>query len=105
MNGLRINVYRDTGPDCTMNGISKQFNNLTLIGSGISGPFAPTEDAPAVTMITKNVTGEPYKYLAPCDENAQPLPGWYMFGGNYGATSDSRFPHKYPLPIHDRKES
>jgi hypothetical protein len=28
-----------------------------------------------------------------------------MFGGNFVYTSDSRFPNKYPIPVHDRWES
>jgi hypothetical protein len=109
MNGLIIEVYRSkdtTGndSDCTNGGISATFDRLTLIGKGISGPFAPTPERPAVTMITRTICGEEYKHIVPCDENAQPLPGWYMFGGNYGVTSDSRFPHRYPLAIHDRQE-
>jgi len=27
-----------------------------------------------------------------------------MFGGNFIYTSDSRFPNKYPIAIHDRYE-
>lgn len=106
MKGLHISVYRDAdGSDCTNGGISSTHQRLTLIGAGIDPVFEPSADAPAVTVVTRNVFGEIYKHLVPCDpETAQPLPGWYMFGGNYGKTSDSRFPSKYPLPIHDRQE-
>lgn len=107
MNGLIISVYKDAnGYDCTNGGISSFHANLTLIGTGIEGPFAPTEERPAVTMVTRTIGERKYTNLVPCDENAQPLPGWYMAGGNYGYTSDSRFRIlcPYPLPIHDRKE-
>lgn len=103
--GLRISVYRDAdGTDCTNGGISSRFARLTLIGAGIPEIFDVDDDAPAVTMITRNIGGREYKHLVPCDENAKPLPGWYMFGGNFAKTSDSRFPHPYPLAIHDRQE-
>lgn len=104
MKGLIINVYRSSMPDCTMNGISSNHKELTLIGTGIAQIFEPTEDRPAVAMVTRVIGGREYSHLVPCDENAKPLPGWYMFGGNYAKTSDSRFPNAYPLPIHDRKE-
>jgi hypothetical protein len=105
MNGLIIEVYRDAhGYDTTNNGISSKYDSLTLIGPGISGPFAPTPERPAVRMVVKNFAGDEYRSLVPCDDDGNLLPGWYMFGGNYAKTSDSRFPFKYPLPIHDRLE-
>jgi len=104
MQGLIISVYVDAdGTDCTNGGISSFCDRLTLIGEGISGPFEPNEERPAVTIIKRRIGEREYFHL-PCDENAIPLPGWWMFGGNYAKTSDSRFPHNYPLPIHDRKE-
>lgn len=110
MNGLIIEVYRSFNTDgsvmdCTNGGISARFDRLTLIGPDINGPFEPTENRPAVTIVTRTIQGEVYKHIVPCDENAKPLPGWWMFGGNYGKTSDSRFPHPYPLSIHDRQEN
>jgi hypothetical protein len=105
MNGLIINVYTDGhGTDTTNGGISERFDLLTLIGPGISGPFAPTYERPAVTIRRRIIGGDEYLSLVPCDAQAQPLPGWYMFGGNYAKCSDSRFPFSYPLPIHDRLE-
>ncbi len=105
MKGLIIYVYRSPiMGDCTNNGLSSRHNKLTLIGKDIEGVFEPSEDAPAVTMITRIIADQEYKHLIPCDENAHPLPGWYMFGGNYGKSSDSRFPNSYPLGIHDRQE-
>ena len=105
MQGLIISVYRDRY-DCTNGGVSSQNDDLTLIGPGIEGPFEPAENRPTVTIVTREIDGREYKHLVPCDENAKPLPGWYMAGGNFGYSSDSRFnDHShYPLPIHDRKE-
>jgi len=104
MKGLIIEVFRFPLGDCTNGGISGKHGSLTLIGDGVDGPFAPTPDAPPVTMITREIGGREYKHLVPCDENAVPLEGWYMAGGNFGYTSDSRFPNAYPLSIHDRRE-
>jgi hypothetical protein len=103
MKGLILNVYVDSdGSDCTNGGISSKFKNVTLIPA--DGPFEPAEDRPAVTLIRRNIGGSDYIHLVPCDENAKPLPGWWMFGGNFAYTSDSRNPSKYPIPIHDRQE-
>lgn len=103
--GLIISVYRDAdGSDCSNNGISARYNRLTLVGAGIPEIFEVSDDAPAVTLITRVIGGEVYKHLQPCDVTGKPLPGWWMFGGNFAKTSDSRFPHSYPLGIHDRQE-
>ena len=104
LTGLTVYVLRNHLGDCTNNGISSNHNTLTLIGAGVEGPFKPSEDRPAVTMVTRVIAGREYKHLVPCDENANPLPGWWMAGGNFAETSDSRFPNPYPLSIHDRKE-
>lgn len=107
MKGLTVWVYRTFDrsgkvSDCTNGGISATHNTLTIIPC--DGPTEPTPDAPAVTVVTRFIFGREYKHLVPCDENGKPLPGWWMFGGNYAKTSDSRFPNDYPLPIHDRQE-
>ena len=104
MKGLTVYVLRSSLGDCTNGGISATHDQLTIIGKGIEGPFEPSKDAPAVTLITRNIGGRIYKHLEPCDENAKPLPGWYMAGGNFAEESDSRFPTDYPLSIHDRQE-
>lgn len=105
MKGLIISVYRDAdGSDCTNGGISSNHKRLTLIGKDTPPIFEPTDDAPPVTVVRRNISGREYLHLVPCDENAKPLPGWWMFGGNYADASDSRFPHSYPLAIHDRQE-
>lgn len=50
--GLTVSVLSDRGSryDCTNGGISSRHDRLTLLGDGISGPFEPTEDAPAVAL-------------------------------------------------------
>ncbi len=98
--GLIIEVYRSTGIDCSNNGISEMFDNLTLIGDGIEGPFEPNEERPAVTVAY--IRNHPF--LTACDSEGKPLPGHKMFGGNFAYTSDSRFPSDFPLGIHDRIE-
>ena len=101
--GLIIEVYRAADRDCTAGGISSNHNGLTLIDA--AGPFDPSDEYPAVKLVTRQIAGREYKHLEP----VAPVPSGgtgYMFGGNYGATSDSRFRaiSQYPLAIHDRVE-
>jgi hypothetical protein len=111
MTGLRIYVLRDASLnrcDCTMNGISRQHNTLTLVGEGIQGPFEPTDDAPAVRLVRRQLflrSGERGEYLHLEPVDAKYHGGeWLMAGGNFGWTCDSRFPSDYPISIHDRYE-
>jgi hypothetical protein len=116
--GIRIEVYRWSLGDCTNGGISSNHNALTLLLPG-GGPFEPSDDAPAVKMVTKQF-GYDYKgsdrycSLVPWDiekdcalgtADSQTGTGRYMCGGNVGYSSDSRFPALYPLMIHDRTEA
>lgn len=108
-------VYRN-GEDCTNNGISKKHDTLTVVN--VDGPFDPTPERPAV-MLAQHPTmpgicrivpviphvGKPGSFIA--------IPGT-MMGGNYAATSDSRWSaavekcvgHRFygAVAIHDRIE-
>lgn len=91
--GLYISVYRDAdGHDCTLHGVSSRFKELCLVNA--DGPFEPREDRPAVLMqnhyrnclriVPAKKVGD--EWVAIDGPGIGP-----MFGGNYGATSDSRF--------------
>lgn len=115
--GLIVSVYRDSGSrmDCTNGGVSGRVTSLTVVN--VEGPFEPTDDRPAVMIIDGPRAGSaPNPILV----NAVKVAGVWMpdrpngmigpmFGGNYGATSDSRFSRaaggRRPLPIHDRFET
>lgn len=107
--GLRINVYRPAdGHDCTNDGISSRVNELTLVTT--PGPFDPTPDAPAAYLVKGHTPGTARIVWRPIGGEGKHV----MFGGNYGATSDSRFtrhiedltgaPFYGAVPIHDRYE-
>ncbi len=52
MNGLHCSVLRSHEfSDCTNGGVTANVNTATLIGDGITGPFEPDEDAPAVWLV------------------------------------------------------
>ncbi len=111
--GLIVNVYRDAhfekdGIDCSNNGMSSAFTRLCVIN--VDGPFEPKDDMPAVVL-----EEGPYDTvrLKPVDLVDSGIMS--MFGGNYAATSDSRFGkaicritgQDYAhgiVPIHDRVE-
>ncbi|NFH40732.1 hypothetical protein [Clostridium sporogenes] len=84
--------------DCSNNGISKTHNKLLLIGENIPKMFE-------VEDITKCVKLDFYKNYVRC----KPIilkNKWYMNGGNFLYSCDSRFREisQYPIPIHDRIE-
>lgn len=91
--GLIISVVRCADmPDCSLNGISAQFNSLTIVNA--VGPFKPAPDRPAVAF-QRHPTMKDVVYIVPVDYNPEDdswtVPKRGMFGGNFGYTSDSRF--------------
>lgn len=94
--GLRCNIYRPAHGNYSNGGLSSRVDQVTLVGPEIHGPFAPSEDAPAVEL--RRLGGV---------LNAKPVddPRWWMFGGCFIYTSDSRFPSNAPIALHDRTET
>lgn len=93
--GLGINVYRDAKErgDCSNNGVSARFARLWV--ANVSGPFDFRPDAEAAVILESHVPG--CLRLVPAelkDGSWVKTNDWVMFGGNYGATSDSRFGEK-----------
>lgn len=83
--GLIVNVYRSASPaDYTRGGISSTHGMLCLVN--VPGPFEPTAEAPAAWLEShlSGIARIVPKYEA-CDHRH------HMAGGNYAATSDSRF--------------
>tara|TARA_S200002703_G_scaffold134844_1_gene123527 strand:+ start:8 stop:364 length:357 start_codon:yes stop_codon:yes gene_type:complete len=96
--------------DCTNGGITNHKNGvhqLTIMNA--EGPFEPTADAPAAVI---KLTPYGQAKIVPWD--AVRDDAWTMMGGNYAATSDSRFNEAInkmtgqdfygAVPIHDRIE-
>jgi hypothetical protein len=111
--GLLVSVYRTRGMDCTRNGISHRADTLCLVN--VSGPFEPDAQAPAAWLMPGNAPGTVKIVPASHDGKAYCMPaGWWMMGGNYAATSDSRFTEAVErilghvfygaVAIHDREE-
>lgn len=100
MQGLICTVYRDHDIDCSNGGLSSKFDKVTLVGLGMSGPFEPTDECPAVLLQRRIIGGKEYLSAIPLENKGL----WNMFGGAFIYTSDSRFPNDYPIPLHDRIE-
>lgn len=110
--GLTVYVYRSDLGDCTNGGISSRAGSLCLIN--VEGPSEPSDLAPAALLMPHSPTGKPYARIVPAGPDGEPAPGWWMMGGNYAASSDSRFReavdatlgHAFygAIPIHDRQE-
>lgn len=100
---LTANVYRDGMGDCTNGGISANRRELYIL-SKTKGPFEPQDIRECVYIEWQESKGEEYIDCKPAY-----FPGrWYMAGGNFLYSTDSRFREitgsKYPIPIHDRRE-
>lgn len=100
---LRGYVYRDGLGDCTNGGISSTRQELYILSQG-KGPFEPEDIRDCVYIEWRELAGEQYVNCKPAYFRRH----WYMAGGNFLYTSDSRFREvtgsKYPISIHDRYE-
>ena len=107
--GLLVNVYKNGKYDCTNGGVSAR-NIKGLCLTNVDGPFEPCEDYPAAKLVKQTFGfGSSVKVIPEEAEGKQT-----MMGGNYAATSDSRFSDKIEemlgvhfygaVPIHDRVE-
>jgi hypothetical protein len=125
--GLIVDVYRNAASkyDCTNGGATGRARELTLVN--VEGPFEPTEDRPAALLLAGAMPGIVRIVMAepalPDEDGA--FDGWRplraaglcgpMMGGNYAATSDSRFSeaiektigHRFygAVQVHDRYET
>lgn len=92
--GLVVEVYRNNLSDCTNGGISRAAQ-LTLVN--VKGPFEARASAPAAMLVyglgrnsTQTVRIIPAAFEA-FKNRWKEDPRWWMMGGNYAASSDSRF--------------
>ena len=103
--------------ECAAGGISSRVQKVTLIGDGVSGPFEPAPDAPAVRLVRRTFGGVEYVHAEPDLSHPSNLVElerigstcpWFMAGGALLNSSDSRFReatgHSYPISLHDRVE-
>ena len=99
---LPVNVYyNDHFRRCANDGVTETCETLYLVIP--EGWYSLEESDPRLLRIVehrgKYMHAEP---INPGDTSGCVGP---MFGGNFVYTSDSRFPNKYPIPVHDRYET
>lgn len=112
--GLIVSVYRDaSGYDCTLGGVSSKHKDLLVVN--VEGPFEPAADLPAV-ILERHVPGC-LRIVPAVREGSKWVraSGWWMFGGNFAHTSDSRFGEAArallgtefygAVAVHDRQEN
>jgi len=109
--GLHIYIYKDnTIGDCTNNGASARKGVEGFCITNISAPFSPSAKYPPAEIVMQEHFGRKTVKIVPTEIGDNHS----MFGGNYGATSDSRFSNAIEnmiggsfygaVPIHDRVE-
>ena len=107
MKALPVYVYRSGFADCTNGGISSKFNDLLVVCD--EGFVDVDENDPPknlAKLVKRHLFGGDIYHIEPYD--APKGAGW-MMGGNYAATSDSRFSRMVggmygAVAIHDRQE-
>ena len=111
MKGLVCSIY-ESKPfgNCSANGISSRVKAVILcpdyeagFGCGIPEIFEPQPETPAVVLRSTRVGDYEHIYAVPVELLDGGTGGW-MFGGTFIYTSDSRFPVRHPIPLHDRVE-
>ena len=106
--GIIALIYRDAlGIDFSNRGISSTVTEVTVVGPGIDPIFEPTEERPAVRIVKReNASGTIY-HAEPLPTEDEPAP-WYMYGGTFIFSSDSRFRQSIDfhgaVALHDRRE-
>ena len=104
MSNISTFVLRNSLGDSTNNGLTSRKDSIILH----YGPDADSADLTPIpddelVLVERKLFGEDAFYAVPA--------GLYksnkhtMFGGNFIHTSDSRFPGRAPIPVHDRVES
>lgn len=102
LKGLRCDIYKSEYK-CALNVISYEKKQVTLVGEGIPEIHEASEDAPAVLLIVENKAGSKQTpRVKPIIDGGENL--WFMFGGNFIYTHDSRFPFDHPIKLFDLYE-
>lgn len=105
--GLTCSILQplDIG-NCSNHGISSRVTSVVLLPSedvpDIPGIFEPRDNCPAVVIRKRVIGAKTYYHAVPVEALDSDI--WYMMGGCFISTPDSRFPFDYPIPLHDRVE-
>jgi len=107
--GMLVFTYRDaSGTDCTAGGLSSRHVKFILTGEGMPEIFTPSADSPELVLVRAFADNPHMAHwrAIPDDLIVRDEDGgivlnertgepktkhWVMYGGNFVATSDSRF--------------
>jgi hypothetical protein len=98
LSGLIADIYRSDYNSKTNKMYGKR--SVTIIDKEVPKIFEADESKPAVRLVRRKLPWGDYIHAIPYDQPE----GAGMFGGTFIYSSDSRFPSKYPIPLHDRVE-
>ncbi len=101
MSNILTFVLRNSMGDSTNNGLTSKEDSIILHhGPDLQVDMIPDDE---LILVERTLFGEEANFAVPA--------GIYksgkhsMFGGNFIHTSDSRFPAKAPISVHDRVEN
>jgi hypothetical protein len=97
-------VLRNSLGDSTNNGLTSREDSIVLhYGSGVDLADLTLIPDDELVLVERKLFGEDAFYAVPAEIYKSGKHS--MFGGNFIHTSDSRFPGRAPIPVHDRVES
>lgn len=103
MECIIAHIFRDNLGDCSNGGLSSKTNEVYVPCP--TGPYNIAKDNPKlVRLVTRDFGFGSFTHAEPVKEVPKGHVG-YMMGGTFIYSSDSRFPSKYPIPLHDRTET
>jgi hypothetical protein len=98
LEGLSADIYRSQYDSPTNKLYGKK--GVIIVDKEVPKIFDADESTPAVKLVRRKLPWGDYIHAIPYDQPE----GRGMFGGTFIYSSDSRFPSKYPIPLHDRVE-
>jgi hypothetical protein len=97
--GMHADIYRSDYDSPTNKLYGKK--GVTIVDSNVPKIFEANSKYPAVRLVRRKLSFGEYIHAVPIGIED----GRSMMGGTFIYSSDSRFPSKYPIPLHDRVES
>jgi len=103
---INVSVYKNSGyGDSSNNSISNRYQNLMIVcKDGHQNTDETSENL--CEVVHRHINGRDIYQIEPVNK---PCRGWLVHGGNYAASTDSRFSRLignqyYAIPIYDRIE-
>ena len=103
MKCIPAEVFRSSLGDCSNGGLSSKTNEV-YVPCPTGFLEIPESDYRLVRLVTRVIGFGSFTHAEPVKEVPRGHVG-YMMGGTFIYSSDSRFPSKYPIPLHDRTET